>query len=137
MGRYCFNKLPFGTSSAPEHFQHRMSVLLTGLQGVLCHMDDVLVFSRDDAEHNQQLEAVLRRVEEAGATLNLSKCEFNRNTLTFLGNVIDANGIRADPSKTEAIREMQPQHQSQQSEDSWGWQIKESSPQTWQSSQNR
>ena len=108
MGRYCFNKLPFGISSAPEHFQRRMSELLTGLQGVLCHMDDVLVFGRDDAEHNQRLEAVLRRVEEAGATLNLSKCEFNRSTLTFLGNVIDANGIRADPSKTEAIREMQP-----------------------------
>ena len=108
MGRYCFNKLPFGISSAPEHFQRRMSELLTGLQGVLCHMDDILVFGRDDTEHNQRLEAVLKRVEEAGATFNLSKCEFNRNTLTFLGNVIDANGIRADPSKTEAIREMQP-----------------------------
>ena len=42
MGRYCFNKLPFGIYSAPEHFQRRMSELLTGLCGVLCHMDDVL-----------------------------------------------------------------------------------------------
>ena len=107
MGRYCFNKLPFGISSAPEHFQRRMSELLTGLQGVLCHMDDVLFFGKDHAEHNQRLEAVLRRVEEAGATLNPSKCEFNKNTLTFLGNVIDANGIRADPAKTEAVEEMQ------------------------------
>ena len=36
MGCYCFNKLPFGISSAPEHFQQRMSELLTSLQGVLC-----------------------------------------------------------------------------------------------------
>ena len=34
VGRYCFNKLPFGISSAPEHFQRRMSELLTGLQAV-------------------------------------------------------------------------------------------------------
>ena len=43
-GRYCFNKLPFGSSSAPEHFQKRMSRILSGLEGVVCLMDDVLVF---------------------------------------------------------------------------------------------
>ena len=107
-GRYCFNKLPFGISSAPEHFQRRMNELLTGLEGVLCHMDDVLIFGKDKNEHNERLDAVLRRVEEAGATLNLGKCEFNKKTLTFLGNVIDADGIRADPGKTKAIREMEP-----------------------------
>ncbi len=58
MGRYCFNKLPFGISSAPEHFQRRMSELLTGLQGVLCQMDDILVFGKDEAEHDQRLDAV-------------------------------------------------------------------------------
>ena len=108
MGRYCFNKLPFGISSAPEHFQRRMSELLTGLQGVLCHMDDVLVFGENHDEHNQRLEAVLRRVKEAGATLNPEKCEFCKETITFLGHVIDAEGIRADPEKTEAISKMCP-----------------------------
>ena len=43
-GRYCFNKLPFGISSASEHFQKRISSILHGLDGVLCQMDDVLVF---------------------------------------------------------------------------------------------
>ena len=108
MGRYCFNKLPFGISSAPEHFQRRMSELLTGLQGVLCHMDDVLVFGENRDEHNQRLEAILRRVKEAGATLNSEKCEFCKETITFLGHVIDAEGIRADPEKTEAISKMCP-----------------------------
>ena len=44
--RYCFNNLPFGITSAPEHFQKRISVILEGLEGVLCLilMDDVLVF---------------------------------------------------------------------------------------------
>ena len=45
-GRYCFNRLPFGISSAPEHFQRQMEAILAGQEGVLCHMDDVLIFGR-------------------------------------------------------------------------------------------
>lgn len=54
-GRYYFNKLPFGISSAPEHFQKQMSRLLTDLPGVLCLMDDVLVFGQDQVEHDARL----------------------------------------------------------------------------------
>ena len=43
-GRYWFNKLPFGISSAPELYQKRMSTILKGLEGVVCQMDDLLVF---------------------------------------------------------------------------------------------
>ena len=42
-GCFCFNKLPFGICSAPEHFQKRISAILAGLEGVLCLMDDVLI----------------------------------------------------------------------------------------------
>ena len=108
MGRYCFNKLPFGISSAPEHFQRRMSEILASLNGVLCQMDDVLIFGKDQAEHDERLEAALRRIEEAGATLNPQKCEFRKSKLTFLGHVIDKDGITADPEKTEAIVRMSP-----------------------------
>ena len=43
-GTFCLYKLPFGISSAPEHFQKRMSQILSGLEGVVCQMDDILVF---------------------------------------------------------------------------------------------
>ena len=46
-GQYCFNKMPFGVSSAPEHFQKRMSQVLSGIDGALCLIDDVLVFIKD------------------------------------------------------------------------------------------
>ena len=42
-GRFRFHRLPFGITSAPEHFQHRMSETLSGLTGVVCLIDDVLV----------------------------------------------------------------------------------------------
>jgi len=43
-GQYCFNKLPFGIFSAPKVFQRQNNDILSGLPGVLCHIDDVLVF---------------------------------------------------------------------------------------------
>lgn len=80
-GRYCFNKLPFGISSAPEHFQKRMSQILSGLDGVVILMDDVLVFGRNQDEHNARLEAVLQRIKAAGATLNREKSNPNLSSL--------------------------------------------------------
>ena len=74
MGRYCFNKLPFGISSAPEHFQKRMSAILSGLEGVVVQMDDILVFGKDQAEHDGRLFNVLVRISVAGGTLNRVKC---------------------------------------------------------------
>ena len=92
-GRYRFNKLPFGISSAPEHFQKRMGKILADIPGVLCHMDDVLVFGKDEAEHDSRLKQVLCRIQSAGATLNKDKCRFRNSSIKFLGHIIDGNGI--------------------------------------------
>lgn len=51
-GRFHFNHLPFGMNSAPEHFQRKMSEVIEGLEGVVCHIDDVLVWGRNQEEHN-------------------------------------------------------------------------------------
>ena len=102
-GRYCFNKLPFGICSAPEHFQKRMSQILEGLDGVLCQMDDVLLFGKNKEEHDVRLRAALEKLEAAGVTLNEEKCEFEKSRLLFLGHIIDEQGIHADPNKTASI----------------------------------
>ena len=98
-GRYQFNKLPFGISCALELFQRRMNQIFEGLEGFVCLMDDVLVFGTDQEEHDRHLKAVLQRLERAGATLNRDKCEFSKDSIKFLGHVIDQEGIRADPDK--------------------------------------
>ena len=67
-GHYCFNKFPFGISSAPEHFQKRMSNLLDGLAGVLCLMDGILIFGKDQKEHDARLTAALKRIQAAGVS---------------------------------------------------------------------
>ena len=106
-GRFRFNKLPFGIASAPEHFQRRMNQMLAGLEGVLIHMDDVLVYGKSKQEHNQRLHAVLERIRERGATLNKDKCEFTKAKLHFLRHVIGSDGMSPDPAKTKAILEME------------------------------
>ena len=52
--RFKFNRLPFGITSAPEHFQ-RMNQILAGMDGVVCLIDDILVYGTIQAEHDQRL----------------------------------------------------------------------------------
>ena len=54
-----------------------MNLNLEGLEGTLCHMDDVLVHGADRAEHDARLKAVMKRLEDAGVTLNSDKCELD------------------------------------------------------------
>ena len=73
-GRFCFNRLPFGISSAPEIFQRTMSDILEGLDGVICRMEDILIHGRNHMEHDARVRAVLFRLQRAGLTLNIQKC---------------------------------------------------------------
>ena len=84
-----------------------MQRILEGLKGVLCHMDDVLIFGSNKDEHDKNLLATLKKLEAAGVTLNPNKYEFYKASIKFLGHVIGKDGIRADPSKTQAIIQME------------------------------
>ena len=105
-GRYCFHCLPFGITFAAEHFQRLMSDILSGLDGVVCVMDGVLIHGQTGEEHDKRLVKVLHRLENAGLTLNREKCPFSQSRVKFLGQVIDANGIRPDPDKIVAIQDV-------------------------------
>ena len=105
-GRYCYTRPPFGISSAPEHFQKSMQRILEGLPGVECQTDDIIVYGANQAEHNERLEAVLIRLQEANVTLNGEKCEFSKATVKFLGQLVGKEGIRADPGKVFAVKHM-------------------------------
>ncbi|XP_063077523.1 uncharacterized protein K02A2.6-like [Engraulis encrasicolus] len=105
-GRYCYKRLPFGISSAPEHFQKRLTQMLTGLEGTVCHADDILVFGSTREQHDQRLHRVLGRLQEQGLTLNSEKCQFAVSEVAFLGHIVGERGIQADPAKIKAITEM-------------------------------
>ena len=102
-GRFFFRRLPFGITSAPEHFQRRMQEILEGLDGIAGLMDDILVHGKTQEEHDQRLQKALQRISDAHLTLNKEKCLFSVNWVKFLGHIIDQYGIHPDPEKVSAI----------------------------------
>jgi transposase InsO family protein len=106
--RYCFKRLPFGISSAPEIFQRKMVETLEGLPGTAVYMDDIIVHGKDMTQHDERLQQVMERLETAGLKLNVEKCALRQQRLNFLGHVIDADGTRPDPAKVSAINDLTP-----------------------------
>jgi hypothetical protein len=76
-----FESMPFWISSAPEIYQKRMSETLEGIEGVVCHMDDVFVHGMNQNLLDTRLEAVLQKLKETGITLNAEKCEYPRTPI--------------------------------------------------------
>jgi hypothetical protein len=103
-GRYCFNRLPYGISSAPKYFTLKMQSILEGIPNVLVLMDDILVHGPTQEEHDATLEAVLKRLSAENVTLNKKKCSFSCSSVKYLGHVVSGEGIQPDPDKVNAIQ---------------------------------
>jgi hypothetical protein len=106
-GMYRFKKMPFGLCNAGATFQRLMDITLSGLSFEVClaYLDDIIVFSSDEASHMERLRLVLTRLLEAGLKLKPAKCALMRRSVLFLGHIISSDGIATDPQKTTAISE--------------------------------
>lgn len=104
-GLYRYQRLPFGITSAPALFQRAMDQILSGLPGVQCYLDDLLITGSDEKSHLQNLEATLQRLEDYGLRVRRDKSEFFKSSVEYLGHVIDSAGLHKAPSKVKAIVE--------------------------------
>ena len=96
-GRYRYLRLPQGLCSSPEIFVCEMNRIQDGVEGVVIHMDDLLVYGEMLEQHDERLQIVLDKLMSAGMTLNKAKCKFGVPTVEFLGHIIDKDGIHAGP----------------------------------------
>lgn len=103
-GLFRYKRLSLGISSAPEVYQHVIQTVLLGLCGTFNYADDMIVGGSTRKEHDERLEALLRRLSEVNLTLNPKKCQFGLGSVTFLGHVISAEGVSVDPRKVESIQ---------------------------------
>ena len=94
IGSFQFRRMPMGLSSAAQTFQRLVDEVLRGLPFVFCYVDDVLIFSKSEAEHSDHLKAVFQRLSHYGLILNKDKCQFGLSEIQFLGHVITNEGIR-------------------------------------------
>ncbi|KAL4281883.1 hypothetical protein GQ457_03G019080 [Hibiscus cannabinus] len=104
-GHYEFLVMPFGLTNAPATFMDLMNMVFHEYldQFVVVFIDDILVYSRTEEDHDRHLLLVLQTLLENQLYAKLSKCEFWIREVVFLGHVVSSEGIRVDPKKVEAI----------------------------------
>ena len=113
-GSFRFLRLPFGLSISSEIFAKKLSQSLVGLKGVIHIADDILIFGKDQAEHDANLNNFLHRCRDENIRLNRDKTCLNSDTVKFMGHIIHKGKLSVDSSKVEAIRNFPaPQNVSQ------------------------
>ena len=107
-GLFEFNVMPFGLTNATATFQRFMDLVLAGLKwnSLLVYLDDVCIFGKTFGEHLKNLEDTFKRLRAYNLKLNPSKCNILKREFLYLGHIITAKGIRADPSKISAVVNM-------------------------------
>jgi hypothetical protein len=110
-GLYQYRRMPFGLRNAPATFQRFMNMMFgTSDENmylyVMVYLDDVIIFSNTVAEHGVHLVKVLGLLSRHGLKLKLSKCEFAKTRVRYLGHILDGTGIHVDPEKVVAVSGM-------------------------------
>jgi hypothetical protein len=107
LGHFQFRVLSFGLTNAPATFQGVMNRIFAPLIGrtVLIYLDDILVFSKCSEEHAQHLAEVLELLRKHDLYAKISKCDFCKDELHFLGHVVGKDGIKVDPCKLAAVQD--------------------------------
>ncbi|GJS82045.1 putative nucleotidyltransferase, ribonuclease H, partial [Tanacetum coccineum] len=105
-GHYEFQVMPFGLTNAPAVFMDLMNRVCKPYldKFVIVFIDDILIYSRDEKEHEEHLKTILELLKKEELYAKFSKCEFWIHTVKFLGHVIDSSGIHVDPTKIEAVK---------------------------------
>jgi hypothetical protein len=103
--QYGYTVMSFGLTNAPTYFMYLMNkVFMEYLDKfVVVFIDDILIFSKNEEEHNKHLCMVLQKLRENQLYAKLNKCEFWVTKVSFLGHIISAGGISVDPSKVKDV----------------------------------
>jgi beta-lactamase superfamily II metal-dependent hydrolase len=95
--------MPFGLTNAPAYFMYLMNkVFMEYLDKiVVVFIIDILIFSKNEEDHDEHLRVVLQKLRENQLYVKLSKCEFWLKEVSFLVHIISEGGISVDPSKVK------------------------------------
>ena len=93
----------FGITSAPEKYQKIVADVIQGCHGVANIADDLIVHGSNLEEHDRNLHAVLKRLNDCGLTLNGNKCQFRIPKLTFFGHELSIQGVTPSEEKIAAV----------------------------------
>jgi hypothetical protein len=104
-GHFKYTVMPFGLTNALAVFQHLMNDIFREYMDkfVVVYLDDILIFSKNQEDHDKHVWLVLVKLQEHGLYAKLEKCEFDKSLVEFLGYVIPLDGVSMDKSKVKTI----------------------------------
>ncbi|WVZ75550.1 LOW QUALITY PROTEIN: hypothetical protein U9M48_023590 [Paspalum notatum var. saurae] len=104
-GLYDYTVMSFGLTNARAYFMNLMNkVFMEYLDKfVVVFIDDILIYSKTEEEHEEHLRLVLQKLREHKLYTKLSKCEFWLDQVPFLGHIVSKGGIMVDPSKISSV----------------------------------
>jgi RNase H-like domain found in reverse transcriptase/Reverse transcriptase (RNA-dependent DNA polymerase) len=109
-GTFEYTVMPFGLKKAPGQFQRFIEHVLSplGKSFVLAYLDDILVFSNSEKEHEQHLTLVLQTLQKADLRIKPSKCSFFKKSVPFLGFHLGQGNLSMNSDKVESIKDWEP-----------------------------
>ncbi|KAA0033475.1 pol protein [Cucumis melo var. makuwa] len=104
-GHYEFIVMSFGLTNAPAVFMDLMNIVFREFLDtfVIVFIDDILIYSKTEAEHEEHLRIVLQTLRDNKLYAKFSKCEFWLKQVSFLDHVVSKAGVSVDPAKIEAV----------------------------------
>ena len=109
-GLYEYTVMSFGLTNAPAYFMYLMNKIFMEYldKFVVVFIDDILIYSKSEEEHEEHLRLVLQKLREQQLYAKFSKCEFWLKEVSFLGHIITNGGIAVDPSKVSDVLKWEP-----------------------------
>lgn len=106
-GLFEYTRMPFGLRNAGQTFQRFIDQVLKGLPFVFKYIDDIQIASKNHTDHLNHLKIIFERFREHGLRINVSKCEFGKSEINFLGFTINNKGIKPTDEKVEAAQKIE------------------------------
>ena len=91
-----------------------MSELFADVEGAEVMVDDLLVWGKDDEEHDARLKQVLTRAREVNVKFNAKKCKIKQEEVPYVSHVLSEDGLKPDPEKIRAVKEVKPPENARQ-----------------------
>ena len=107
-GMFNFKRLAMGMKNSAQSFQRMVQDVIGDMPNVFCYLDDLLIFSKSTKHHLEILKELFSKLENAGLTLALSKCQFGVSSLEYLGYKVDSSGLIPMKKKVDALQKFPP-----------------------------
>src|SRR4051812_34497614 len=106
-GLYEYTVMSFRLTNATAYFMNMMNKVFMEFldKFVVVFIDDILIYSKNEQEHEAHLRLVLEKLREHQLYAKFSKCEFWLKEVGFLGHVVLGEGVAVDPSKVSTVTE--------------------------------